>query len=104
VVDAAESLFVPVAVRNNSKGDEDARTLRAFGEPAWNNPVVRVVDADRKDLAPRLHRDWSVAGVTGLMTEGLRKADRDVPPWLDLLAREAAARRKRLETAVFAMG
>ncbi|MCA9256836.1 MAG: thioredoxin family protein, partial [Phycisphaerales bacterium] len=38
--DAAESLFVPVAVYNNIPGD-DENTLKSFKEPAWNNPVVR---------------------------------------------------------------
>ncbi len=37
LVDAIESLFVPVAIYNNTPGD-DAETLHSFGEPAWNNP------------------------------------------------------------------
>ena len=40
VVSAAESEFVPLAVYNNVAG-KDAEVLKAFNEPAWNNPVVR---------------------------------------------------------------
>src|SRR5262249_13389579 len=53
IVEAAESLFMPVAVFNNIKGD-DEQTLKSFGEPAWNNPVVRFMAADRTELAPRV--------------------------------------------------
>ena len=52
VVAAITRDFVPVAVFNNVEG-VDAKVLQSFGEPSWNNPVVRIIDADRKPLAPR---------------------------------------------------
>ena len=53
IVEAADSLFVPVAVYNNIKGD-DERTLKFFKEPAWNNPVVRIMTNDRTALGKRV--------------------------------------------------
>lgn len=100
IVEAAESLFVPVAVYNNAGGADEA-ILKSFGEPAWNNPVIRVMGASRKDLAPRLADDWSVRGVAGAMALGLKAAEQPVPKWLALLAEEAGVR--RTDTAVFAM-
>ncbi len=83
----AENLFVPVFIQNNTTGDEAERTCARFGEPAWNNPVVRVVDVDGNDLAPRLSSDWTVRGVAKLMVEALRASGRECPAELLLLAR-----------------
>lgn len=44
--------FVCVAIHNNKTG-ADAEVLKKFGEPAWNNPVVRFVNAAGVDLIPR---------------------------------------------------
>ncbi|MDP3235078.1 MAG: thioredoxin family protein [Myxococcales bacterium] len=52
VVSLVEQHFVAVAVFNNI-GGADRKVLEAFGEPTWNNPVVRILDAELKPLAPR---------------------------------------------------
>ncbi|MCU0699445.1 MAG: thioredoxin family protein [Myxococcaceae bacterium] len=52
VVASIESRFVPVAIFNNVAG-ADRRVLEAFREPAWNNPVVRVLDARRRPVGAR---------------------------------------------------
>jgi hypothetical protein len=104
VVDAAQTLFVPACVHNNTDGDADARVRAAFAEPAWNNPVVRVLDAERADLVPRVTDDWSLAGLTAAMVQGRTAAKLAVPAWLQCLHDEASARRRGLERAVFAMG
>jgi hypothetical protein len=52
VVSFIEQHFVAVAVFNNVAG-ADRRVLESFGEPTWNNPVVRILDAAQKPLAPR---------------------------------------------------
>ncbi|MFQ5424087.1 MAG: VPGUxxT family thioredoxin-like (seleno)protein, type 2 [Phycisphaerae bacterium] len=100
--DAAESLFVPVAVYNNIKGD-DERTLTSFKEAAWNNPVVRIITPDRKPLAPRVAGDYSIGGLASSMVAALKSAHRDVPAYLALLAEECAARKRGLKRATFAM-
>ena len=102
IVEAAETYFVPVAVYNNIKG-EDERTLKSFQEPAWNNPVVRIVTHDRKPLAKRVADDYSVGGLAAAMVEAMEKGNRDVPTYLRLLAEETAARRRGLKRATFAM-
>lgn len=52
IVSRIERDFVPVAIFNNVPG-ADRRVLERFGEPAWNNPVVHVIDAEQRVLAPR---------------------------------------------------
>lgn len=102
VVEAAETLFVPVAVYNNIKG-ADARVLKSFGEKAWNNPVVRVIAWDRRELAPRLAEDYTVGGLAERMVRALSKSGRDVPAWFRLVADESAWRSGRVETATLGM-
>ncbi len=85
MVEAIETEFVPVAIYNNRPGD-DARVLKRFGEPPFNNPVVRFVDAEGRDLVPREPRVWSKRGIAARMGEALRAAGRPVPPYLALLA------------------
>ena len=46
---AIESLFVPLAIFNN-KGGKDKKILDKYGEPSWNNPVVRIVDEQGVDV------------------------------------------------------
>lgn len=102
IVEAAETLFYPVAVYNNIEG-VDKVTLTSFKEPAWNNPVVRIITSDRKPLAPRLANDYSVAGLAASMVEALKKTNNTVPTYLQLLADETSARKRGLEQATFAM-
>jgi len=102
IVEAAETLFVPVAIYNNIDG-KDREVLRAFDEPTWNNPVVRIIDPDRAPLAPRLDGDYTVAGLASNMTTALDKAGHKTPPWLALLAEEQRAERDGTETATFGM-
>jgi hypothetical protein len=58
--------FIPVAVFNNVAG-KDHDVLRSFAEPEWNNPVVRIIDADRHALAPRFDGPYSVLAFTRLL-------------------------------------
>ena len=102
IVEAIETLFVPLAVYNNESGD-DAEVLRAFGEPAWNNPVVRIVGADKAVYAPRLTGDYTQAGLVNNMIQALEKKNEDVPSYLRLLAAELNAERSGTDTAVIAM-
>ena len=102
IVEAADSLFVPVAVYNNIKGD-DERTLKSFQEPAWNNPVVRIMTNDRTALGKRVAGDYSLGGMARAMVQGLGKHGRKVPAYLRLLAHESVARQLGVQRATFAM-
>ncbi|MCA9669483.1 MAG: hypothetical protein KC503_28000 [Myxococcales bacterium] len=97
IVEAAETLFVPLLVYNN-KGGVDRRVLNAFGEPTWNNPVVRIIDHQRRALATRYASTYTVRSFARAMVQGLRKAGRKVPGYLAALASP-----RRAERATFAM-
>jgi len=102
IVEAIDTLFVPVAIYNNHDG-ADERVLESFGEPSWNNPVVRIMTADRKELVSRLSGDYTKAGLVNAMISALENNNKTVPPYLSLLAQEVNVRSGSRERAVFAM-
>jgi hypothetical protein len=89
LVEGLEQEFIPLAIYNN-KGGEDARVLKQFGEPAWNNPVVRIVDAGLNALVPRLDGDYSPAGVLNHMILSLSRNKKTIPQYLRLALEEAS--------------
>ena len=102
-MEAAEELFVPIAIYNNTEGDADQEVLKRYKEPAWNYQVVRIVDADGTDLIPRLAKDWTRAAVTRAMIGGLKAAKKPMPAWLKLFAAEELAATRGTESAIFGM-
>ena len=104
IVDAAENHFIPVCVYNNTSGDEDARVLKSFKEPAWNNPVVRIMDYRKGKLAERIGKEWTVHALSTAMVKALEKNKDKIPIYLELLAEEQISRARGVETAVFGMG
>lgn len=102
IVDAIERLFIPVAIFNNKRG-EDATVLKSFGEPAWNNPVVRIVNAAKKDVVKRVGGNYSQLGIVQAMVEALQADGREVPQYLTLLEKELLAEHSGVETANLSM-
>ena len=102
IVDAIETLFVPVAIYNNKKG-KDAKVLKMFAEPAWNNPVVRIVNEDKKNLIKRVSGNYSKLGIVNAMIQALVYRGDDVPTYLQLLQEELDAEQTGIETATFSM-
>jgi hypothetical protein len=100
LVEAIENEFVPVAIHNNKPG-RDAEILKRFGEKAWNNPVVRFLDAVGEDLVPRRGGVYSAAGIAARMVTALQAAKRPVPGYLRLLT--VGATPTFLRKASFAM-
>jgi len=98
LVEAIEDLFIPVVVYNNKS--EDAATLKAFGEPSWNNPVVRFIDKDGRDIIKRKAGIYSVSGLANRMIASLKAANRDIPAFLKTVSRSWAS---NLHHATFAM-
>jgi hypothetical protein len=91
VVGVCEDQFVPVAVYNNVKG-ADREILKQFGEPAWNNPVVRFMDpATGKDLVARKDGMYTTAGLLDRSAKALEAAGAKVPPYLGLAMEEYSA-------------
>lgn len=102
VVEAIESLFVPVCIFNN-KGGKDGEALKRFNEPGWNNPVVRIVRNDYKDIVLRMPNFNSSLQLVNGMRRALALTGTAVPQYLELLEEEFAAREAGLETATFSM-
>ncbi|MHC5065941.1 MAG: hypothetical protein ACYTG5_18425 [Planctomycetota bacterium] len=94
---------MPACVYNNTSGDADERVLKSFDERAWNNPVVRFIDADRKDIFTKIDRHWTVPAMTTGMLASLRKSKVETPLWLEVLGAEENAKRRELDTAIFGM-
>ena len=102
VAEAIESLFIPVAIYNN-KGGADAKVLSYYKEPSWNNPVVRIVDANKRNIVPRIGGDYSSLGVVQSMILALIQDEKEVPAWLTLLEKELKAQKTGTEKATFSM-
>lgn len=102
LVEAIENYFIPLAIYNN-KGGADAEILKRYNEPAWNNPVVRIVDAGGTDLTSRLSGNYTLAGLSGMMTYVLVKRKGKAPAFLQLLTDELTAQQKGTATATYTM-
>ena len=97
MVEAIEDLFVPVLVYNNKSSD--AAVLKKFGEPSWNNPVVRFLNSDEKDVIARQSGVYSVGPMATRMVAALKAANREVPRYLN----DLVISNGNLESATFAM-
>ena len=95
MVEAIETLFVPVLVYNNKPEDADA--LKRFKEPSWNNPIVRYLDGKAKDVIPRKSNVWTTTATAERMVKALIAAKRPVPGYLDLIAKRNPSRRQKAE-------
>ena len=100
LVEAIEDQFVPFLVYNN-KGGEDAKFLKHFREPSWNNPIIRYLDNAEKDLIPRKDLVLSVGETAQRMAAALKQAKREVPAYLSAVA--AGTKSSQLATATFSM-
>lgn len=103
IVDAIEHLFVPVAIYNN-RGGADATILKKYGEPAWNNPVVRFINpVTEQELAPRVGNNYTPAGLIRAMIQALTKSQGQAPEFLQILQEEFIARQQGLTEATYTM-
>jgi hypothetical protein len=101
LAEAIETEFVPVFVANCRPG-RDAELLARFGEPAWNNPVLRFLDANGHDVLARADELYSAHEIALRLAEALRAAGRAVPAYLALTAEETQTAHRR--EATFEMG
>ena len=102
IVEAIETLFIPLAIYNNKQG-EDAKVLKYFKEPSWNNPVVRIVDNEKQDIIPRVNGNYSQLGIVDAMLQALHLSGTAAPKYLELLAEELRAKVLGTEKATFSM-
>ena len=97
LVEAIETEFIPVFIYNN-RGGLDAKILERYDEPAWNNPVVRFVNGDGRDLIPRQDRVWTPHAMAARMIQALEASGRTVPRYLTEAADEIRPRSSRRAT------
>ena len=101
LAEAIETEFVPLFVANNRPG-RDAELLARFGEPAWNNPVVRFLDGRGRDVLERRDGLYSPHEIAQRLVAALRAAGRPVPSYLALAEEETQQAHRK--SATFAMG
>lgn len=87
IIELIESYFVPLAVYNN-KGGMDAVVLKKYNEPAWNNPVMRIIDGGGKDLIDRLSGEYKLSAVITYIRKGMQKNGKLIPLWVQNLETE----------------
>lgn len=102
LVEIMEDSFVPLAIFNN-KGGHDREILAKFGEPTWNNPVVRIIDAKGKDIIPRINGRYTKEALLEGMLSALEQSNVIIPDWMRLLQEELDPGRP-LKKATFSMG
>lgn len=90
LVEAIEDLFIPLVIHNNKDG-KDRQILKQFKEPSWNNPVVRIVDASGKNMAPRVSGNYSAKGLYQAMITALNSNYIEIPEYMVLLGKELSA-------------
>lgn len=100
LVEAIEHEFVPLAVHNNAPSGPDREARERFREPAWNNPVMRFLDAHGRDVLPRQDALYGPDQVAARLVAVLSAAHRPVPGYLRLVAEELSGERA---SAVYTM-
>lgn len=102
ILESIETYFVPLAIYNNKQG-KDKNVLDLFGEPAWNNPVVRIVDAKLNPIVDRLNGNYSTYGLLSKITTTLLKTNQKIPKYLELFEEELQAKNTGTEKMTFGM-
>ena len=102
VVEVIETYFIPLAIYNNKEG-KDREVLNYFREPSWNNPVVRIINDKKKDLADRVSGNYSILGIVEAMTDVMKAQKIKIPEYLLLLQSELSANQIGTETAYLSM-
>lgn len=97
LAEAIDSEFVPLFVANCRPG-RDAEVLAHFDEPAWNNPVVRFLDARGRDIVAREDELYSAHEIALRLAAALHAAGRPVPAYLALTAEETQTAHRREAT------
>ncbi|KAJ3195672.1 hypothetical protein HK101_011414 [Irineochytrium annulatum] len=100
IVELIETLTTPVAVRNNTQSEPDISIMRRYGEPAWNNPVARLVSPRTgADVAQRLSDIYAPRDVMAWLLSSLSTAVA-LPAWVDIAAASVGLALVRLPSGV----
>lgn len=102
IVELIETYFIPLCIYNNTSG-HDKIILNRFKEPAWNNPVVRIIDSDANDLIKRINNAFDPYHLICQINAYLIKTGKKIPVYLQLLEEELLANMHGLQTATLGM-
>ena len=102
IVEVIEDNFVPLAIFNNKPGN-DASVLRYYDEPSWNNPVVRMITSDKKDIQPRLNAKYQPSDLVQYIISGMKQLNKPIPSYLQLLFEELEAEENGVEKTTLSM-
>jgi hypothetical protein len=102
MVDIIEHYFVPLTIFNNHKG-EDAKILKKYGEPSWNNPVVRIVDQYGKDIQKRLSGQYSKASLISYIAKSFPERNQAIPSFINLVDQQFNIEQKDIKTLDYSM-
>lgn len=102
MTETIENEFIPLAIFNN-KGGEDKKILNLYREPAWNNPVVRIVDANGKNLVPRVAGNYSAKGLYDAIIKTLNQTSKKIPEYVEILGKEIGATNTSLQEDYYKM-
>ncbi|SEC94643.1 Thioredoxin-like [Tenacibaculum sp. MAR_2009_124] len=87
MVELIESKFVPLAIFNNIKG-KDREVLEYYGEATWNNPVVRIVNTNGKDIVEKLSNNYNPLSLYNKMEMVLLQLGSQILPFMKIVEDE----------------
>ena len=90
MIEGIENLFIPLAIYNNKAG-KDREVLNKYNEPTWNNPVVRIIDTNGKNLVERVAGNYSTRGLYTAMVKALKTQKKEIPGYFKLYGQEINA-------------
>jgi len=102
IIELIEDNFVPLAIYNNKKG-HDEEILKHFGEPSWNNPVVRFISSYGKSLGNRISNFHSAARLLEGIKGVIEQSQGEIPIYLDLLIEEFRSKENGTEEMYLSM-
>ena len=97
MVETIENEFIPLAIFNN-KGGDDAKILKKYKEPSWNNPVVRIIDAEGKNLIKRVSSNYFAKFLYDAMIFALNIYGNQIPSYTKLLGIELSSTKVKKRT------
>lgn len=102
LVDIIENEYIPLAIYNN-KGGDDAKILKKYNEPSWNNPVVRVINSEGKDLITRLSGNYSIQGLSSYIRTSLTISKGQLPEYVNLITEELTTDSRTTKEVYYSM-
>ncbi len=102
IVEIIEDRFVPLVIFNNKEG-YDRKILNRFKEPSWNNPVVRIVNSQGKDIVTREDGVYTLYDNLNRMINALQANNEIVPEYIYNLLEEFSFEEKDINTTYLSM-